>query len=45
MELVTEHLARCVTTLESAVELLGRASPESVEEVPSCLISRLVISK
>jgi hypothetical protein len=38
MELVTEHLARCVMTLESAVELLGRASPESVEEVPSCLI-------
>jgi nucleotidyltransferase substrate binding protein (TIGR01987 family) len=31
MELVTEHLARCVMTLESAVELLGRASPDSVE--------------
>lgn len=31
MELVTDHLARCIRTLESSLELLGHSAPESIE--------------
>ena len=31
MELITDHLARCVATLEASIELLGRSRQESIE--------------
>jgi nucleotidyltransferase substrate binding protein (TIGR01987 family) len=36
MELVTDHLDRCIKTLEASLELLRRAVPESVEYEVYC---------